>query len=344
MQADNFTEETIHRIDARRDRTIANPVIDRWRFRERQFAPSTAASIDAAVGDLRRYASQYNELAASLSDEASVETLRQLMMFRALGPHRIALPLSFEVEDAYRQSEAMRIGSSARKFPPFDFATYRVSSFFGQPIELEAWLGNIVCSFVFEQYFYNRSETSIRPDTNDIVIDAGACFGDTALAFAAASGKGGKIYSFDPTPAHQETFLANVERNPSLSPRIELVGRALSDVADQSLRFKVQGAGSRFSTEGDLIVSTETIDRFVEQRGLSRVDFIKMDIEGAERSALVGARRTIERFRPKLAISVYHSIEDILTIPNLLRAMNPRYKLFLGHYTNHLEETILYAA
>lgn len=344
MQADDFTEETIRRIDARRDRTIANPVIDRWRFRERQFTPSTAQSMDAAVGDLRRNAARYNELAASLNDEASVETLRQLMMFRVLGQHRFALPLSAEVEDAYRQSEAMRIGSSERKFPPFDFSTYRVPSFFGQSIELEAWLGNIVCSFAFEQYFYNRAETSIRPGAGDIVIDAGACFGDTALAFAAASGKGGKVYSFDPTPAHQETFLANVARNPVLAPRIELVGRALSDVADQSLRFKVQGAGSRFSNEGDIVVTTETIDRFVEQGGLKRVDFIKMDIEGAERSALAGARRTIERFKPKLAISVYHSIEDLLTIPHLIRTMNPGYKLFLGHYTNHLEETILYAA
>ena len=343
MQGEGFTEDTIRRVLRDRELVIAAPVIDRWRFRERQFAPSAPAAIDKAVDELRSNAARYDELAASLSNSASVDVLRRLMVFRALGPVRYSLPLSVEIEDAYRRAAAMKVGNSESKFPPFEFARYRVPSFFGYPIELEAWQGNIVCSFIFEQYFYKSVEASVRPRTGDTVIDAGACFGDTALAFAAAVGPGGRVISFDPTPAHQEAFRANVASNPGLAPRIELVGRALSNVADQELRFKVQGAGSRFSNEGDIVVATETIDRFVERAGLQRVGFIKMDIEGAERSALAGARGTIARFKPKLAISVYHSLEDLFAIPDLVRKLNPNYRLYLGHYTNHLEETILYA-
>jgi len=50
-----------------------------------------------------------------------------------------------------------------------------------------------------------------------------------------------------------------------------------------------------------------TVDRFVEERGLAQVDFIKCDIEGAEELAIRGAEKTIERFRPKWTISSYHT-------------------------------------
>lgn len=344
MQTDGFTEDTIRRIVERRERTILDPVIDRWRFRKRRFVASSPREIQAAVDGLRNHAVHYDGFADSLGDTDSVETLRQLMMFRALGPHRFALPLSMAVDEAYRRAAEMRIGASEREFPPFEVATYRVPSFYGQPIEFEAWLGNVVNSFGFEQYFYRSSTANIRPRIDDVVIDAGAGFGDTALAFAAAVGPGGKVYSFDPMPAHQEVFGANAARNPALAPRIEFVGRALGDIADRNLRFKLQGAGSRFSNDGDVVVATETIDRFVENTGLDRVDFIKMDIEGAEQMALAGARNTIARFRPRLAISIYHSLGDLLAIPELVKSLNPGYRLHLGHYSNHLEETILYAA
>ena len=190
MQTGGFTEDTICRIAGHRERVIDAPVIDRWRFRERQFAPSIPGAIDKAVEDLRANAPRYDRLASSLANPASVETLRQLMMFRALGPCRYALPLSREVDNAYRRAEAVRTAPSDRKFPPFEFATYRVPFFFGETIELEAWQGNIVCSFVFEQYFYKSVDATVRPGTGDIVIDAGACFGDTALALTSATGCG----------------------------------------------------------------------------------------------------------------------------------------------------------
>lgn len=344
MRTDGFTEDTIRRIAERSERTILDPIVDRWRFRDRRFVPSDPREIRAAVDDLRKHRVRYDGFAASLDDAESIETLRQLMMFRALGPHRFALPLSMAVDEAYRRAAEMRIGASEREFPPFEVATYRVPSFYGQPIEFEAWLGNVVNSFGFEQYFYRSTSANIRPSLDDVVIDAGAGFGDTALAFAAAVGPGGKVYSFDPMPAHQEVFVANAARNPVLAPRMEFVGRALGDNADRTLRFKLQGAGSRFSNDGDVDVATETIDRFVDKGRLTRVDFIKMDIEGAEQMALAGARNTIARFKPKLAISIYHSLADLLAIPELVKSLNPGYRLHLGHYSNHLEETILYAA
>jgi hypothetical protein len=87
-----------------------------------------------------------------------------------------------------------------------------------------------------------------------------------------------------------------------------------------------------------------SIDEFVESSGLRRVNFIKMDIEGAEREALKGARKTLAEMRPKLAISVYHLVDDIRVIANLiLDSYGDNCKLYMKNVTNTHNETILFA-
>jgi hypothetical protein len=74
------------------------------------------------------------------------------------------------------------------------------------------------------------------------------------------------------------------------------------------------------------------------------VDFIKMDIEGAEPYALKGAINTIKKFKPKLAIAIYHSLSDFVQIPKFIDDLGLGYKLHLSHCSIHEEETILFAA
>ena len=93
----------------------------------------------------------------------------------------------------------------------------------------------------------------------------------------------------------------------------------------------------------DATARTLTIDDFVAQQGLDRVDFIKMDIEGAETEALKGAEQTIVRCRPKMAICLYHRPKDFVSIPRFLDRVYPDYRFALGHFTIHAEETVLYA-
>ena len=86
-----------------------------------------------------------------------------------------------------------------------------------------------------------------------------------------------------------------------------------------------------------------TIDDFVKEQELRRIDFIKMDVEGAELRALRGAEQTIRTFRPKLAVSLYHKRDDFIVIPSYLDCLDVGYEFFLGHYTIHREETVLFA-
>ena len=90
------------------------------------------------------------------------------------------------------------------------------------------------------------------------------------------------------------------------------------------------------------IVNMITLDKFCFERNIFP-DFIKMDIEGAELSALNGGIKTIKKCRPQLAISIYHSSEDFVNIPLYLKENLENYKFRLGHYSPNLSETVLYA-
>jgi len=77
-------------------------------------------------------------------------------------------------------------------------------------------------------------------------------------------------------------------------------------------------------------VPLTTIDKLVEELRLERVDLIKMDIEGSERRALAGARQTVARFHPRLAISMEHEPDDAEAIPALVRKLWPELKTECG--------------
>ena len=64
----------------------------------------------------------------------------------------------------------------------------------------------------------------------------------------------------------------------------------------------------------------------------SRVDYIKYDVEGAEREALLGSAETIKTFRPRLLVSLYHRSEDLYELPLLLRALCPDYRMYLRRF------------
>jgi hypothetical protein len=64
--------------------------------------------------------------------------------------------------------------------------------------------------------------------------------------------------------------------------------------------------------------------------------------EGSELSALKGALGTLERFKPSLAICVYHKPNDWVDIPLFIHSLNLGYKMWLDHFTIYPEETVLY--
>ena len=76
---------------------------------------------------------------------------------------------------------------------------------------------------------------------------------------------------------------------------------------------------------------------------LDEVTYIKLDIEGAELEALKGAKKIIQKYKPRLAVCIYHKKEDLIEIPQYLKELVPEYKFYVRHYSNTTWETVLYA-
>ena len=94
-------------------------------------------------------------------------------------------------------------------------------------------------------------------------------------------------------------------------------------------RFNLQPSFCR-SAKQELKVPLTAIDALMTELKLDRADFIKMDIEGAEKQALRGARNTVARFQPRMAIAMEHLADDPVRIPEVVFAESPTYRIACG--------------
>ncbi len=89
-------------------------------------------------------------------------------------------------------------------------------------------------------------------------------------------------------------------------------------------------------------VPSVTVDDLVATGVTDRIDFIKLDIEGAELDAMRGATEVLRAFRPRLALSAYHRSDDLWELARLVDGLDLGYRFALGHFTLHTAETILF--
>ena len=103
----------------------------------------------------------------------------------------------------------------------------------------------------------------------------------------------------------------------------------------------MHGDGSSICEDGDIVIEVNAIDEMVDRP----VTFIKMDIEGSEYDAIVGASRIIKENIPTLAICVYHKREDLIEIPKLIMSITGEdaYNFYIRHHQTNLTELVLYA-
>lgn len=171
----------------------------------------------------------------------------------------------------------------------------------------------------------------------EVFVDAGSFNCETDLDFIERCPNYKELIVFEPDPASYENCLEISKKWGIRDINIYNVG--LWDKKDM-LPFQMNEGGSRISDAGTAMVSLDSLDCILSGK---KVSFIKMDIEGAELRALYGSRDTIIKYKPKLAICVYHKPEDIIEIPAYIHKLVPDYKLYLRHYSQNASETVLYA-
>lgn len=174
-------------------------------------------------------------------------------------------------------------------------------------------------------------------------VDCGAFDGDTYLAFREAyrmdTGKEymGTAYLLEPDENNYRKLMENCSHAENNNRFCQCGAWYKKD----RLLFDVKGdTTSKITESGSLSIDVNSIDNIVEGQ---RVDFIKMDIEGSELNALKGAKKTIEIYKPTLAVCVYHKREDLITIPAYIRSLCPEYKFYIRAYRYYVNELVLYA-
>ena len=190
-----------------------------------------------------------------------------------------------------------------------------------------------------KQYFHSQNEVNIQPELGDYVIDGGACMGDTALIFSNAVGEKGYVYSFDPVKEHLDILAYNIAQFPNKNVKAMPFGLSNRDVIADPIVLGVYGPGFNSNNHK---VPLRSIDSLVNTKDIEKIDFIKLDVEGAEMDTLRGAQQSIAHFKPKLAISLYHKPDDLFEIILYIKEKFPFYNCYVDHYTIHSEETVLY--
>ena len=191
-----------------------------------------------------------------------------------------------------------------------------------------------------EQYFDSRI---IELQDSEVFIDAGAYDGQTSIEFNNKCIRKEKpprrIYAIEPHSENIRKMSENFSNTEICNVEI-IEGCVTSSSGYTWLELSPVPSGHRCSETGNEIVRTFTIDELLDD---SPATLIKMDIEGSELAALMGAEKTIRKYSPRLAICVYHKSEDLFVIPNYIKSINTGYKFYLRKYTPHREELVLYA-
>ena len=186
-----------------------------------------------------------------------------------------------------------------------------------------------------EQYF---DADIIQLTDNEIFIDGGLYIGDTAEQFIAkVNGKYKHYYGFEPD---KDNFL-QAEKKLVAYQNITIVPKGLWCKEERLCFDGGLAASSAIGDTGTDYIDVISLDNYLPESVVPT--FIKMDIEGAEFSALKGAERIIRNHKPKLAICAYHKMEDIYTLPELIKSYCSDYQFYFRHYTNSTAETVLYA-
>jgi len=185
------------------------------------------------------------------------------------------------------------------------------------------WLGKIT-NRLSEIIYSNAAHYLINgfiPKSGAVAIDCGVFDGGTATVFAEM---GYQVYGF-------EIDRINYEHSRKVAAEKNFVVEHLglgSYKHDGHYDLK-GGSGNKLTASGAQTVPVTTIDAYAREKNLPSVDFIKMDVEGAELDILKGAKTSIARYKPILALSAYHKLDDLWTLTRFIKSIRPDYEFAL---------------
>lgn len=194
---------------------------------------------------------------------------------------------------------------------------------------------------VSPQYFFDEMRQFIG--NNEIVVDCGAFEGDSLQDFLKLTGGTyEKYYACEPNIINLTCCREYAERN--CLKNIEFVQKGIWNQKGY-LQFGVDSEGvspqvTRINGHGETVIETDSIDNILNG---DKATIIKMDIEGAEKKAIEGAKNTIAKYHPLLCISAYHCKDDIIKLYRMINEYYSGYKFMFRLHKFHALDAVLYA-
>ncbi|EKP0309283.1 FkbM family methyltransferase, partial [Aeromonas veronii] len=168
----------------------------------------------------------------------------------------------------------------------------------------------------------------VKYAATDVLLDGGAYIGDTIQSLERHDLCLQEIHAFEPDA---ENFSKLADYSAQSQQQVILNNQGLWS-ATQTLRFSANNVvsyGRKIDESAEEMIQVTSIDDYVQANNV-KPTFIKLDVEGAEMQALIGAKATISQLKPKLAISLYHAQTDLWRLPLYIKSLNPNYRFYLG--------------
>lgn len=259
-----------------------------------------------------------------LSDEYSQDIFLKILNFRInlFNPERIRLgdlPTPLDIQKKYEQKseDYMDVLASPIRYDLKKAIAFKIS---------------------LNPYSYFDIVT---PQEKQAIFNVGA-YNNTSVMFSYFS-PDAIVYAFEPQEEiHNDNLeLAKFYKILPVNAGIwEHSGQMSFDICQDAIGGTT---ASSINSNGRKLIKVYSIDDYVRDNRIDCVDFIKMDIEGAEAEALKGARRTIEKLTPDLAISIYHKAEDLYKIPLLIKELHKDYSVYIDHKYFNPTESVCFA-
>ena len=205
---------------------------------------------------------------------------------------------------------------------------------FKYPLEIEVF----ITFYIFGLKQYNiKNIFEVKNDA--VVFDIGAFKGDTAYFFSKKCSNKARIYAFEPDENNYKVLL-------KIKDKYKLNNVIASNILFSNSETEINFLSMDLNRPAVKMKST-TIDKFVEENNIEKIDYIKMDVEGAEKNILEGSIKTIKKFKPSLAIAIYHGgklfMEDFYNIPIFIKnVINEDYEYYIRTFHPTGLETILF--
>ena len=182
------------------------------------------------------------------------------------------------------------------------------------------------------EHIYGTGDQAMK--SGDVVLDCGANIGVTVEEALKAGAK--TIVAIEPAPENLECLRRNFRKEIEAG-RVIIYAKGVWD-KDDTLTLNVDPTNSAADSvvmkpeksEGKIQVPLTTVDKIVAELKLDKVDYIKMDIEGAEPNALRGAHDTIAKWKPRLSIASYHVSTHSTLIPQIVHDTRADYQTYCG--------------